>query len=198
MINQQINLYQERFREVRPPMSAMHGLVLVGMTVLLLVVSTIWYHNVHSEAEANNQVMASQKQQLTQQLDALKAKLESLLADNQVDRDLLRVRRDIAVRKRMIEFVSTNQLGSDEGFADNLEALADIRFDEVWLRQIILGQNFVSLSGSALKAEMVPEYFARFQEKELFEGRVFDVFEVEREKQADWKVDFLIASRAAQ
>ena len=67
--------------------------------------------------------------------------------------------------------------------------------DRIWLSEISLGNEYVRLSGSALKAENVPQYFNRLQERELFEGRVFELFEVDRTRTADWKVDFVIASR---
>ena len=101
------------------------------------------------------------------------------------------------MRKKILKYLSSNQFGSGKGFSSYLSDLSEINVSNVWLEEISLSDNFVKLTGSALKAESVPEYFNLFKEKRLFNGRVFEVFEIQRKQDQDWKVDFLIASQAA-
>ena len=196
MLNQSINLYQDRFKEKKVPLSAAQMLTISVVTLMLLVVAGFWVHDRHSQLALENEQLLAQKTASTQRLAQIKQQLEELLANNEIDQQLNRVTQDIAVRKQMIDFVANNQFGSGEGFSDNLVGLSEVNVKEVWLDEIALAENYVKLSGSALKAEKVPEYFNAFRDKRLFNGRVFDIFELSREQQRDWKVDFVIASKA--
>ena len=75
-------------------------------------------------------------------------------------------------------------------------ALSNLQVDEVWLNQIRLAEDFVQIRGSSLSAEQVPGYFDRFSEEEVFRGNRFDLFELSRDRNSEWKVDFEIATRA--
>lgn len=198
MLNQQINLYQERFRGKIIILSALHMLIVSGLCLLIMAVVSYWYNNQYAQSKYENELGLEQKKQLSQTLEASRKKLETLLASNQVDKKINQVNRDIAVRKQMIEFVTHNQFGSGKGFSHNLGELSEFKIDDVWLNEITLGEDFMKISGSALQAENVPEYFNLLRSRKVFSGQVFDVFEVDRSKSRDWKVDFVIASSLDQ
>lgn len=197
MIIQEINLYQDRFKPRKLLFSALHSSVLLVMLILLLIVSSIWYQSQYDQADQQNQQLQQQKTLATQQLNDIRKNLEILLADNKIEQQIQKVSQDIAIRKHMIDFVASNQFGSGEGFSDNLRALSEFRVDGVWLNEISLSERDMKLSGSSLLAENVPEYFNQFRRRDLFEGRLFDVFEVARSEEREWKVDFVIASKVA-
>ena len=197
MINQQINLYQDRFRDIRPPLSALHAGVIVTTTLLVLVVSSLWYQGYEDDHRQRYEQSLQRQQEVTQKLEQQRSELQALLADDRLELQLQQVNRDIALRERMIDFVAGNQLGEGRGFAGNLDELSRMQVKDVWLSEIALAENQIRLAGSALNEEKVPQYFGQLQERELFEGRVFEVFQVDRTSQSDWKVDFVIASRAA-
>ncbi len=197
MIVQEINLYQERFKEKKLLLSALNGLILSGLVICALIALSFLYTNMIAEETLRLQQNEQQKLLSSQRLEQLKKELERLLAANDLDQQILQLSKDIKVRKRMLDFVENNQFGSGQGFSQNLSELASLSGSDLWLNQISLAGDFIRISGSALQAETVPEYFTRFQARDLFEGHVFDVFELGRDEQRDWKVDFVIASRAA-
>ncbi len=197
MLDQSINLYQDRFKEKKILLSANHMLIITALTLLGLFGSGIWINQQHQQASAENAQLQAQKLRTTEQLENTKKRLERLLADSDIDQQLNRVSHDISVRKKMIDFVANNQFGSGEGFSDSLGRLSEIRIQNVWLDAISLADDFVKLSGSALSAEKVPEYFNSFRNKKLFNGREFDIFELDRKKERSWKIDFIIASRTS-
>lgn len=197
MIVQEINLYQERFREKKLLLSALNGFILCGVVIFTLIGLSFLFANMIAEETLRLQQNEQQKQLSTQRLEQQKKELERLLAENRLDQQILQVSKDIKVRKRMLDFVENNQFGSGQGFSQNLSELASLSGNDLWLNQISLAGDFIRISGSALQAETVPEYFNRFQTRDLFQGHVFDVFELGRDEQRDWKVDFMIASRAA-
>lgn len=194
MLNQQINLYQERFKEQRIFLSASHMLALGSLLFILMAVASTWYNNIYLDIENKNRLELERKQQLSVQLENLRQQLQELLASNQVENRINKVSRDIAVRKRMIDFVTHNQFGSGQGFSDNLGELSEFKVRDVWLNEISLGEDYMKISGSALQAEKVPEYFNLMRSRKLFKGRVFDIFKLDRTESRDWKVDFVIAS----
>ncbi len=195
MIIQEINLYQDRFKEKKLLLSAQHSLILFAVVILVLMVSSYFYAGMTEQEQLRLDQNTRQKIQSNQRLEELKKQLQKLLANDQFDKKITQVSKDIKVRKRMIDFVDNNQFGSGEGFSEELGVLAELPSKNLWLNQISLASNYIKLSGSALNAQSVPEYFNRFQSRDLFEGHVFDVFELGREAQRDWKVDFVIASR---
>ncbi len=196
MIEQRINLYDDRFREKRIVLSAVDMLLITIITFGLLLGSSYWYQLVKQHAEQEQQRLTSQKQQLTVTLQELRKVLETKLSDNSVEMQMNKVSREITIRKRLIDMVINNQFGSGMGFSENLSELSRFRVNNVWLNEISLSESDLKLSGSALKAEDIPEYFNEFQQRDLFSGRTFEVFQVNRDQNQDWKVDFLIASRA--
>ncbi len=198
MIVQQVNLYQERFREKRIWLSAVHMLVLGLALLLALVASGYWYQQQFHAAQLQHRILQDQQQQATEHMQAMRNQLQKLLADDRLDRNIKQVSQAISVRKRLIQFMQQNHFGADGGFSRYLAGLSEISVKDVWLNDISLSRNDIELSGSALKAELIPDYFSRLKQSRMFSGRQFDMFEVNRQAQQQWKVDFQIASKAAQ
>ena len=195
MIVQEINLYQDRFKEKKLWLSATHLLFLSGLIVVVLGFSSYWINGQMQQLKQQNTDLLSNKEQSTHLLKVQQEKLQALLENNQVVSQIAKLSADIAVRKRIIGFVTKNQFGSGQGFSSSLSGLSEINISNVWLSEISLAEDYIKLVGSALKAETIPAYFNRCRQSRLFDGKVFDVFELEREPDQDWKVDFLIASR---
>lgn len=196
MMVQQVNLYQDRFKPQKLILSALQMAVITGLVLLTLLSSSFWLEDKLDRVKRQNLDYLAQKQQQSDSLEQLRLKLETLLADTRIGRQITEVSLDITLRKRMIEFVANNQFGSGQGFSSNLQELSRFNIADVWLNEITLSENDLMLSGSALYPENVPEYFNRFRERDVFAGRVFDIFELDRKKERDWKVDFIIASRS--
>lgn len=198
MIIQEINLYQERFKEKKIWLSAAQILMLSGLTVAILVFASYQYNDQLMMAESQNFELLDKKEQSTQVLQEHRDKLQAMLADNQFDSQISKISADIAVRKRIVDFVSNNQFGSGQGFSSYLSGLSEIKIKSVWLNEITLAEDYLKMAGSALKAEKIPEYFNQFKQSQLFGGKDFEVFQLDRVPDQDWKVDFLIASRVAK
>jgi hypothetical protein len=194
MLNQKINLYQARFRKKRVVLSAVQMAVTGLVLLAVLGTASFWYRDQLDLSKRQSLIAQEEKQLHTEKMQALRLKLDALLAKNEVDDEIVKVSKVIAVRKHMIEFVEHNQFGSGRGFSSNLGELSEVVIRDVWLNEIVLAENFMKLSGSALKAEKVPEFFSLLRSRELFKGQVFDIFHVDRQQSRDWKVDFVIAS----
>ncbi len=195
MIHQQINLYDERFREKKVPLSAAQAASI--LLVLLLAVGG-WSYLIQTnldQARQENLTTKANRLNLVNELNAASAELTRLLADSRIDAKITGVSREISARKKVLAFVRANQFGSGQGFSSYLVALSELHVDNVWLDEISLAENYIKIRGSALSAELIPEYFGRFSEQPIFQGNRFNIFKVDRKQDTDWKVDFEIATR---
>ncbi len=194
MIDQQINLYDDRFREKRLWISAAQ----VASAVLILIVAgAAWSYLLHAELESARQQQSrlkAERDRLTADLTVVNAELSRLLQDTSLDEEINSTARRISAREKVLSFVDANRFGSGEGFSTYLVALSNLHVDDIWLNRIELGDNFVRIEGSSLSAEIVPPYFDRFGEESVFEGNRFDLFRLSRPPDSDWKVDFVIAT----
>ncbi|MCP4490784.1 MAG: hypothetical protein GY820_26245 [Gammaproteobacteria bacterium] len=197
MIEQRINLYQERFRKKRLVLSAAQ---LASMVVLSLITITIWSQLLQTDLDdaiAFNAALKARQSGIADELNAANAELTRLLADNRMDQQITGVSREISARRRILSFVDANQFGAGRGFSSYLVSLSRLHVDNLWLDEINLTENYVRIHGSALDAALVPTYFDRFSEEAAFKGNRFDLFQLERLPATDWKVDFEIATSEA-
>ncbi len=194
MIHQQINLYDERFREKKILLSAAQA---ASVFLILLLGVGGWSYFIQTnldQARQENLIIKASRQNLVNELNAASAELARLLADSRIDAKITGVSREIGARKKVLAFVSANQFGSGQGFSSYLVALSELHVDNVWLDEISLAENYIRIRGSALSAELIPEYFGRFSEQSIFRGNRFNIFKVDRKQETDWKVDFEIAT----
>ena len=194
MINQQINLYQDKFREKRLIFSA--GRVF-SLLVILLVVGGNGSYLIQSnldKAKLEYFTIKERQEKITNELNAANAELAMLLADRRMDLEITGLSREVGARKKVLAFVSANQFGSGQGFSSYLLALSNLYVENVWLNEISLADNYLKIRGSALSADLVPLYFGRFSQESVFRGNRFNIFQLERNEATDWKVDFEIAT----
>jgi len=193
VIAQQINFYQDRFRVKLLWISALQ---VTAALLLVIAAGAIWSFLLHTDfeqARRSNLEIKIERDRLTE-LAVANADLSKRLEGHRLDREIETTARQISARKRVLNFVDANRFGSGEGFSDYLVALSHLHVDDIWLNQIRLAEDFVQIKGSALNAAEVPGYFDRFSDENIFQGNRFDMFQLSRASDSDWKVDFEIAT----
>ncbi len=194
MIRQRVNLYQERFHEKRQWLTA--GQV-SSLLLLVLIGISAWSYLLESSlarAEQQGRSVMADRERLTAELQAANRELAGMLEDTRLDREIETTARRISARKQVINFVDGNQFGSGRGFSAYLVALSNLHSDNIWLSRVHLAEDFVQIRGSALEASDIPVYFARFGNESVFRGDQFNLFQLQRDEENDWKVDFEIAT----
>ena len=91
MIDQQINLYDERFREKKILLSAAQAASLV---LILLLGASGWSYLIQTnldQASNENLMLVADRQNLVNELNAASAEFNRLLADSRVDREIVDV-----------------------------------------------------------------------------------------------------------
>ena len=194
MINQQINLYQARFQEKKLLLSAKQ---FGGLLIILLLGIGMWSSLLQIEldhARQQNRTIKGSQEKITEELNAANAEMSRLLADNRTEQKIAGLSGEIRARKKVLNFVDANQFGSGQGFSSYLEALSSLHVSNLWLDEILIGEDFLRLRGSALNADLIPEYFNRFSAESTFQGNRFHIFQLERNEASGWKIDFEIAT----
>jgi hypothetical protein len=194
VIVQQINLYQDRFRAKRVWISAAQ---VAAALLVVIAAGSIWSFLLHTEfeqARLDNLKIKADRDRITAELLVVNGKLAKLLEDHRLDRKIESTSRQISARKKVLKFVDANRFGSGQGFSSYLVALSNLHVDDIWLTRIRFAENFVQIKGSALKAAEVTGYFDRFSGEDVFKGNRFDLFQLNRASDSDWKVDFEIAT----
>ena len=194
MTTQQINLYQERFHEKRLWFSAAQ---VVSVFLFVITVAAVWSFLLEyelNEVERKNREAVASRDSLTAELQIANAELQGLLDDTRLDRDISDTARRISANKQVLQFIDGNQFGSGKGFSEYMVALSRLHVDDIWLKQVRLGSGLVHISGSALDASEIPPYFARFSDERVFQGGQYNLFQLQRNRNMDWKVDFEIAT----
>lgn len=197
MIEQKINLFQDRFRPKRQYLTAAQIALLVVIAILGMVGYSINLNTEMDQATSVSLALRQQQQSVAQDLAVAKATLAKLLADSDFDTQISAVSREIRARKEVIDFVNENRFGSNQGFSRYLVSLSKLHMENVWLNEIKLSGNYVRIQGSSLSEELVPGYFDQFSKESVFAGNRFDVFRLQRDDKTSWKVDFEIASKEA-
>lgn len=197
MIVQQINLYQDQFKTKKLFLSA------IQVTILLLIVLFLlggWSYLLESDLKdlkQKNQWLKASQNSVNIELAIVPVELNRQLSDSRIEDSIDVLTKQLQARKKVIRFVENNQFGSGEGFSNYLKSLSNLKINDVWLDDIFLSESFVKIKGSALTANLIPAYFASFSEEPVFHGQRFQLFELDRKADTDWKVDFTIATEEA-
>lgn len=194
MIVQQINLYQDRFKEKKLLVSAAQVIIVL---IIMLIGMASWSYLIQSdlnESKQKNQAAKARQSSVNNELIVVTAELNRQLADDGITILTADITKQLRAQKQVVRFVENNQFGSGEGFSSYLKSLSNLQIENVWLDEILLSERFVKIKGSALSADLIPAYFAKFSEESVFRGQRFHLFELDRKPEADWKVDFTIAT----
>lgn len=190
---QQINLYQDRFRKVVPPLGAVRMaqavLAVVGVLVALTLVLS-WQDGQRAAAvQAAQQDLTARQQELAR----LQASLPPPQEDPLLQQSLRRLERELAAKQGFLEHFDGSSLGDTRGFSAYMRGLARRPLADLWLSRIELaGDGALAFSGSALKPGAVPAFVRTLNEEAIFQGREFRTLQMAEQ---DGRIDFDLRSR---
>jgi Fimbrial assembly protein (PilN) len=181
-MSQQINLYSPIFRKQTKVFSA--TTMLQGVALMVLVIAVFYYYVATQSALLEIRAAESSRQ--------LKSELERLKVygarESPADRAKAFTERKttlearIAAQSKALEALNAGALGRAEGYSGVLRALARVSVEGVWLTRVQFseGAGELSLSGRALRADLVPAYLERLRGEAVLRTQGFSVLEVTR------------------
>ena len=197
MIEQQINLYQDQFKEKKLFASAAQVMMLLLFMLLGIAGWSYLMVTDLDDLEQQNLTLKASQSSINNELTVIPAELNRQLADDRITNQVKNITKQLRARKQVMRFIENNQFGSGEGFSAYLNSLSNLQVDDVWLDEILLADSFLKIRGSALRADLIPTYFASFSKEAVFRGQRFQLFELDRKPDTNWKVDFTIATEEA-
>lgn len=195
---QQINLYQEQFRTRRDPLDARHmGIMLVLLVVALGAVS-VWLQQRAGELAERAAAVERERDRLEQQVLAMSARLEERRGEAAAGDDrLVRLRRELAAKQRVLEYLESGPMARRDGFSTHLAGLARRVIDGLWFDRIVFehGGGKLRFEGHSLQPDGVPRMIEALAAEEVYAGHAFRSLVIERTGEGgDRRVDFVLAS----
>lgn len=198
---QQVNLYQPIFRRQRLPFSAGVMGINIGIAALLMLAATLFAMYQLHELQQGTDTLEEKKQQLQVQLDAVREKLKPRKLNHLLLAQKGRLDSDLADARRLSRLLANEIEEQGRPYSVYFRGLAESSIEGLWLEQLKISQGggLLSLSGAALKPELVPRLLQALKNKDAFEGHSFGEVRMLRHKDAsvDRAVKFHLKTKSA-
>jgi len=195
-IQQQINLYQPRFRKQEKVFSASSMLV-------VLVAAILFFGGVYGYAKWNVVALAAESQRIQQQQLKELSRLESLVKRYPVKKKsrllakrLEELKNERKAKQFLVQTLSSRSIGNSEGFSSYFAGIARQSVSGMWIKRLELeqGGDVIGIYGSTLKPELVPQFIQALSSEESFVGSQFKIFNMQRDIDNKSAINFSLRS----
>jgi len=181
-MNQQINLYQPMFRKQKKVFSA--ATMLQICLFFIFVFAGLYAYELYSMTPFSKQVtnIKGELQEMTAQLNKLKKQQPAKAKSTLLEKEIVRVSRELEQSRRIQQILSGKALGNTSGFSGHLEAFARQRVEGAWLTKFAItgGGTALMLQGNTLSSELVPVYIQQLSNEQALSGASFNFMELKR------------------
>lgn len=178
-MSQQINLFNPIFLRKKKYFSALTMLQALGMIAFgtALVAGFAAYELSRLRPQAK--VVTAQLEAARAQLAAVQAQSEPR-KDAALEGELQRAQAEVLALQRVAVSLRQRETGSASGFSDYMRAFARQIVDGLWLTGFSVSEvgRQVSISGIAVRPELVPAYLGRLGRERALQGKTFDMLEM--------------------
>jgi len=196
---QQINLYQEQFRHRRDFLDARHLALVLVVGLVLLAADSTYLDWSAGRAAARADTVAATRTAVQQRLQKTQAQLRQAQARAGSDQRLASLHAELDAKQQLLDYLQRGPLTASTGFSPFLRGLARQHVPGVWLDTIEVdaGGEHLRLEGHALAPRRVPQLIAALGDQPAYSGHTFRTLSIDRPKDHDHRVDFVLASKAA-
>ena len=191
-MQQQINLYQPRFRKQEKVFSASSMLmVLVAAMVVLIGVYGYAKWNVVALANENERLQQQQVKEIAR-LDGLSKKYPVKQKSRLIEQQLKDLQGEKKAKQYLVNTLSGRSIGNSNGFSSYFVGIARKHIKGMWIRRLELdnGGDVIGIYGSALEPELVPQFLQALSEEESFAGSQFQIFNMQRDEDNSAAIKF--------
>lgn len=196
-LRQEVNFYQQRFRERAvklPALMLLQAASLVFVTMLLLA-SYAAYQVAGVQTEL--QLIAQQENAAVKRLETLRTTIADVIGETSWAERLETASAQLSQKEASLRLIAGTELGDAEGFARHLKSLARQTMPGLWLTNIALSArgDRIWLQGEALRAELVPTYLQNLADEEPFAAQRFHRLEIDKsDNEKAMTVSFVVTS----
>lgn len=196
---QQINFYLPEFQPNREPFRSSQ--IIISLIVMLLLLAVITWLSI-----SDNKAMAKKLEADTLQAQGLKDQLQQFANSKtqvnivELDNKIIQIKNEIARRQQLLQIISYQRLGNDQGFSAQLEAMARQSNPQISLEifSIKQGGNYVELVGKTTSADKLPAYIGSLKSEAVFRDVSFGVVDIKPTGQSSGQLQFVVAEPEQQ
>jgi hypothetical protein len=180
---QQVNFYQDEFKKIDVPFSAVILVIVLGYCLVIsIVISGVLFGlSQFTLKEYEN----SQKDLVTLvgELETTRKAYPAPIIDSRLISkiDILEERQ--SKNQRLLKYLVSKNVDVDhQSFSVMLSALSKVNQNDLWLTKVTFkkGGNEIELIGRTLKAASLPDYLTKLSTLNAFSDMEFEVFDMER------------------
>jgi len=197
---QQVNLYTEAFRPKKVVLPLEHIVLLTVFSILLVIAASFGLNASLVKGEQRLHEKEVRVVKMAEQLVKLEAKAKQLRQDDSLVAANNRLSTKLDARRQMIDVLDSVVVKDDEGFSNLLLSLARQKTEGLWLTSIHVGASGqdMTIEGTTLNANAVPEYLQNLRSESGFIGRTFTLFNLDADLERPSRLDFSLRSQASQ
>ncbi len=195
-INQKINFYSDDFK---PPVIVMPAKQIlqysVAALIVLLLITVGLYYPIFSY-EARLDALNDKLRAKTAELKETKSKYPKILKSQQLVDQLAVLQTQNANKLRLLNYLKSDSLQDAQHFSGVLDDLAEYDHKSVWLTRLdVLNEGrSIRLSGLVSKPDILPGYIDGLKKAESFNGRAFNLFNLERDADNASHLHFVLST----
>ncbi|MDO3388183.1 hypothetical protein QWI17_20220 [Gilvimarinus sp. SDUM040013] len=176
---QSINLYTSEFQPDRSPLQLKQiGLVGIVLVVLLVAIS-VWYEMVTANLRDSFRQAERDIAQLEAERDAFARASQSIQTED-LDQTIVELRETITERLALARLIGDQDLGNDQGFSQQMTALANYSSERLSLQGFKVGGAGLSLTmqGQVIESADAASFLDDLQADEAFADTRFGLLSI--------------------
>lgn len=195
---QQVNFYQDVFKEIDVPFSAVMLLIVLAYSVVGAALITGALHMAmqfkHTDFNSENQKLVS----LVGELEAVKISHPKVVIDDRLVQRIALLETKSAKNKKVIHYLESRNVKTEkQSFLRMLSGLKRVQQPGLWLTKLKFSQggSDITLNGKMLSADALPEYLKQLSTYPEFTELEFKVFEIKKSSDA---YSFVVSSKRSE
>lgn len=195
-LRQDVNFYQQRFRERSVTLPARMLLQVAAMVVVTLVLLSSYATYRVNDVQSDLELIAQQERTAVNRLGTLRETIAEVVGETSWAERLDVAGAELSRKEASLRLIGGTELGDADGFARHLKSLARQSMAGLWLTNIALSArgDRVWLQGEALRADLVPTYLQNLADEEPFEAQRFHRLEIDEKAGGAQTVSFVVTS----
>ena len=182
-MSQQINLYEDRLRPNREPLTGHRLALAVGLVAAVLVAWGVIERRAADDAAAQLAALQAEVAASQQKLAALGKSLGERKLPDALKAQIDGARAQLAGRKSVMGLLDAGELGNETGFSALMRGFSHLASNELWLTgfTVAAGGHEIEIRGRLLEAASLPGYVQRLTNEPAFKGLRFAALDLRRE-----------------
>lgn len=169
-----VNFYFDEFKPKKQIISLQKGLILVGLTTLLI----IFFALSSAQQAQQKQQSLEQMRQLVTEKRALVSEFENALQNRKLDPKLTeliaQLQKKIEIKQQITEQIQHRSQNQINGYSQLMADLSQTMPTGIWLNKISFSDDQIELTGATQQAQLLPKWLQKLEQSSYFNDREFN------------------------